>query len=80
MRMRVKKRGKNLSLRIPAPVLEAAALRAGQEVEIWEKDGRIFIDPAAVPAYDLDLLLAQMHPGNLHEDIDFGPPVGKEIW
>lgn len=28
----------------------------------------------------LDSLIARMHPDNLHDEIDFGPPVGREIW
>ena len=29
-------------------------------------------------AYRLADLLAQVHPGNLHEAMDFGPPQGRE--
>jgi len=32
------------------------------------------------PIYDLDRLLDQMTPGSLHDDEDFGPPVGREVW
>lgn len=30
--------------------------------------------------YSFDELLAQITPENIHEEIDFGPPVGKEFW
>ena len=33
--------GNSASIRIPTPILEAAALRIDQEVEIREEDGRI---------------------------------------
>jgi predicted RNase H-like HicB family nuclease len=33
----------------------------------------------SVPRYDLDALLKQIRPENLHEPIDHGPPVGREI-
>jgi hypothetical protein len=29
---------------------------------------------------DLDTLLAGVNEGNLHGEIDFGPPVGAEVW
>ena len=31
-------------------------------------------------AFKLEELLAQVRPDNLHEEIESGPPVGKEIW
>ena len=30
--------------------------------------------------YTLEELLAQVTPENIHPEIDFGPPVGKEVW
>ena len=30
--------------------------------------------------YDLDELLNQMSPDTFPEDVDFGPPVGEEVW
>ena len=32
------------------------------------------------PDYTLEDLLAQITEENRHEEIDFGPPVGKEVW
>ena len=32
------------------------------------------------PDYTLKDLLAQITEENRHEEIDFGPPVGKEVW
>lgn len=34
---------------------------------------------ASRPSYSLDELLAGITPENCHAEIDFGPPVGKEI-
>jgi len=31
-------------------------------------------------AFTLEELLAQVRPDNLHEEIESGTPVGKEIW
>jgi len=32
------------------------------------------------PSYTLDELLAGITRANLHEEIDWGPAVGKEVW
>jgi antitoxin MazE len=80
MRVRVKKWGNSASVRIPAPIMAAAALRIDQEVEVREDAGRIVIEPVMAPSYELDALLAGMTPDTFPEEIDFGPPVGKEIW
>ena len=80
MRVQVKKWGNSASVRIPAPIMAAAALRIDQEVEVREDAGRIVIEPVTTPSYELDALLAGMTPDTFPEEIDFGPPVGKEIW
>jgi antitoxin component of MazEF toxin-antitoxin module len=35
---------------------------------------------SGAPKLSLEELLAVITPENLHEETDFGPPVGKEIW
>ena len=80
MRIHVKKWGNSASVRIPAPILAAAALRIDQEVDVREEDGRIVIEPVAAPSYDLDALLKTMTPETFPEDLDFGAPQGQEIW
>lgn len=80
MRVQVKKWGNSASVRIPAPIMAAATLHVDQEVEIREDEGRIIIEPVAQPSYALDTLLARMTPDTFPEEIDFGSPVGKEVW
>jgi len=80
MRSQVKKWGNSASVRIPANVLAAAAMRIDQDVEIREEEGRIVIEAIAGPRYDLDTLLARITPENMPDDIDFGTPVGGEVW
>lgn len=80
MRLQVKKWGNSASVRIPASVMAAASLHIDQLVDIREDKGRIVIEPVSTPVYDLDELLAQMTPDNLPDDMDFGAPVGNEIW
>ncbi len=80
MRSQVKKWGNSASIRIPATVLSAASMRIDQHVEIREEEGRIVIEPVPVPHYDLDALLDRMTPDTLPDEIDFGAPVGGEVW
>ena len=80
MKVQVKKWGNSAAVRIPAAVVEAAALRLDQTVDVREEGGRIIIEPVRAPHYDLDHLLDRMTPETFPEDIDFGPPVGWEAW
>lgn len=80
MRVQVKKWGNSASVRIPASVMAAASLRLDQPVDVREEDGRIVIEPIRTPAPDLDALLARMTPDTFPDDVDFGAPVGEEVW
>jgi len=80
VKVQVKKWGNSASVRIPAAVMTAAALDIDQTVDIREEDGRIVIEPIRAPSYTLDELLAEMSPETFPEDVDFGPPLGREIW
>ncbi len=80
MRVQVKKWGNSASVRIPASVMAAASLSLDQAVDIKEEGGRIIIEPVKAPAYDLDRLLDEMKPETFHDDEDYGPPVGREVW
>jgi antitoxin MazE len=80
MRAVVKKWGNSASVRIPAAVLQAANLELNDAVEVREESGRIVIEPIRNREYDLDALLKQITRKNLHEEVEFGPAVGKEAW
>ena len=80
MRLQVKKWGNSASVRIPASIMAAAALKIDQLVDVREDQGRIVIEPVKAPVYTLDELLDQMSPDTFPDEVDFGPPVGKEIW
>ena len=60
--------------------MAAAALRIDQEVEIHEQDGRVVIEPAATPSYDLDKLIAALDPRTFPDEAETGRPRGAEIW
>jgi antitoxin MazE len=57
--------------------MAAAGLRLDQEVEVREEDGRIVIDPIHPADYKIADLIAGITDANRHDEIHFGPPVGK---
>ena len=80
MRTVVKKWGNSASVRIPAAVLQAAKLRLDDSVDVREEAGRIVIEPVPRKEYTLSELLKGITGENLHEEVEFGRPVGKEAW
>ena len=80
MRLQVKKWGNSASVRIPASVMAAAHMHVDQMVDVREEGGRIVIEPVVAPVYDLDELLDRMSPDTFPDDVDFGGPVGGEVW
>jgi antitoxin MazE len=80
MRARVKKWGNSASVRIPAAVLKAAGLNLNEPIDVREESGVIVIEPLRRREYSVKELIDQIKPANLHEEIDFGARVGKEVW
>jgi antitoxin MazE len=80
MKATVKKWGNSAAVRIPVSVMEATHIHLDDDVEVREEKGRIVIEPVRKKTYKLEDLLKGINSKNLHEIIDFGPPVGKEVW
>jgi len=80
MAVLVKKWGNSAAVRIPAAVLAEAGLAIDQPVEVRQERGRIIIEPARTLRFELKDLLDAIRPENLHEPIETGPPVGREVW
>ena len=80
MRATVRKWGNSAAVRIPTSVMEATRLAMDEPVEVREEAGRIVIEPLRKKTYDLRKLVAGINAKNRHELIDFGRPVGKEVW
>lgn len=80
MRAVVRKWGNSASVRIPKPVMQAARLRLDEAVDIREESGRIVIESVQRKEYELAELVKGITRKNLHAEIDFGKPVGNEVW
>ena len=79
MQVTVKKWGNSASVRIPIGIMEAARLRLDDVVDVREEAGRIVIIPVRPDDFDLDQMLAGITLDNLHSEVDFGAPAGKEL-
>jgi antitoxin MazE len=72
--------GNSIGLRLPKPLLEQLGLKEGSEVDIKIEGNRIVVEPARRRRYTMAELLEGMTPDNRPEEVDWGPPVGREVW
>ena len=75
----IRKWGNSLAVRLPVSVMSEAHLSLGQPVSITAKEGRIIIEAVHRVEYSLEALVAGITAKNMHEEIGFGPPVGREL-
>lgn len=75
----MRKWGNSIGVRIPAGILTELNLSAEKKVDVRAEAGRIIIEPIIDSQETLEQLLGQITPDNLHSEIDFGQPVGKEL-
>ncbi|EYB68354.1 ppGpp-regulated growth inhibitor suppressor ChpR/MazE [Deinococcus phoenicis] len=80
MKGQIQKWGNSLALRIPKGIAEEAHLQQRTPVEIRMSEGQIVITPLRAPRYRLEELLANIQPGQLHGETDWGVPQGREEW
>jgi antitoxin MazE len=76
---KIQKWGNSLAVRIPQVLAEQAGLAEGTSVFVRMDDGKLVISRER-RKYRLDDLLDRITPENRPEVVDWGPPVGKEIW
>lgn len=73
--------GKSLGLRVPKEVAESHGWKAGDKIQITEQDGGVFLKkPYDIPKYDLEEILQGMENYPAEDIVDWGPPVGREVW
>ena len=80
MVIHIKKWGNSASVRIPASIMAAADLSLDQEVDVRLENGLIIIEPVRKIDLTLDEMLDRLDPETIPGLVDFGPPVGKEVW
>jgi antitoxin MazE len=80
MKSTVQKWGNSLAIRIPKSFANEIDLSQGAEIDLVLLDNKIQIEPAKKKKLTLSDLLIKVTEENIHQEIDTGDPVGKEIW
>ena len=75
----IRKWGNSPAIRIPISLMNSAQFELEQKVNITVEGGRLIIEPLKQVTYSLDALVAGITPTNLHTEVSFGGPVGKEL-
>lgn len=71
--------GNSQAVRIPKAVLREASIREDEEVKLTAAEGCITIRPLK-EKLTLESLVSRITPKNRHEELQWGPSLGKEIW
>ena len=79
---KVQKWGNSQGLRISKQVLRDAFISVGDDVDVIVRDGIIVITPVARVRGKCSLrqLVARIPRNYRPEEVDWGAPVGKEVW
>lgn len=77
MQTQIAKWGNSLGIRIPKWMAEKAGFSEGVPVILEVEKDAIVIRKKS---YDLESLLSQVTPHNLHAEISAGYPAGREVW
>lgn len=80
MKSQVGQWGNSLAVRIPKHIVQALNLKADDAIEFSVVDGNAVLAPVkSLPEFTLEELLDQVtEPPEL--EVDWGKPVGEEIW
>ena len=79
---KVQKWGNSQGLRFPKRLLEDAQVQVGDSVEVSVQGQKIIIEPVNKirRRYKLKDLVARLPKHTREKEVDWGPPVGKEVW
>jgi antitoxin MazE len=82
MLAKIQKWGNSQGLRLTKSLLVDAKLDVGDEVDIRVKDGAMIVTPAIKirGRHNLKDLVARIPENYEAGEIDWGEPVGKEVW
>jgi antitoxin MazE len=79
MTTKIQKWGNSLAIRLPKAFAEQTGIENGSDVRISIQDGKIILVPIKDSELLLETLLEQITESTLHDGIDFGMPIGKEL-
>lgn len=71
--------GNSLGVRLPQAIVQEIGLKAGSIINIATEGNKIVLS-AASPKYTLQELLKDAKPEQQHDEVDWGEPIGDEVW
>ena len=79
---KVQKWGNSQGLRLSKELLSGVRIHVGDAVDVTVRDGSLVITPAyrVRGGVDLEELVARMPKEYVPEELDWGPPAGREVW
>jgi len=79
---KVQKWGNSQGLRLSKELLADVRIEVGDAVDVTVHDGALVITPArrVRGGIDLEQLVGRIPEGYKPEALDWGPPVGREVW
>jgi antitoxin MazE len=79
---KIQKWGNSQGLRLAKQVLEDAHISVGDDVDVRVRDGLIVVEPTrrVRGKQSLKELVSRIPKNYKAEEIDWGEPVGKEVW
>ena len=77
---KITRQGKDFAVCIPREMAEELGLEDGSEVDLRIVNGVLRMYPPGIPFYTREELVAGITPEYRHEAVDWGPPVGNEVW
>jgi len=79
---KVQKWGNSQGLRLSKELLSDVEINVGDSVDVAVRDGVLVVTPARRVRGRLDLaqLVRRIPKGYKPKDLDWGPPVGREVW
>ena len=80
MKAFVERWGDSLAVRLPESFAAEARIESGTIVDVRFEGGTIVMSAARHQTPTLEDLLGQITDENIHGEVDWGPPVGKEVW
>ena len=81
MKVKIQKWGNSLAVRIPKSFAVQTEIAQDSVVDLSVIEGNIVVKPEKKKTrFTLEELLNDVTEENLHDEIDFGKPVGKEVW
>jgi antitoxin MazE len=75
--------GNSLALRVPSAFAKELGASEGKRAEMTVEDGALVIKvvrPRKRRRYRLEELIEHITEENLHHAVEWGPPVGAEVW